>query len=110
MFKTLHTTCILLAILFNPPLFAAEMQHEDALMVNNTLTLHDLVEKALPHYPNSQLLAAKKRELEARQIQAKSFLPGSAALVLRNQNDVLLTRNRMSFNHSISSNLLTSGI
>lgn len=93
MFKTLHTTCILLAILFNPPLFAAEMQHEDALMVNNTLTLHDLVEKALPHYPNSQLLAAKKRELEARQIQAKSFLPGSAALVLRNQNDVLLSRN-----------------
>ena len=93
MFKTRHTTCILLAILFNPPLFAAEMQHEDALMVNNTLTLHDLVEKALPHYPNSQLLAAKKRELEARQIQANSFLPGSASVILRNQNDVLLSRN-----------------
>ena len=93
MFKTLHTTCILLVILFNPPLFAAEMQHEDALMVNNTLTLHDLVEKTLPHYPNSQLLAAKKRELEARQIQANSFLPGSASVILRNQNDVLLSRN-----------------
>ena len=93
MFKTLHIACILLVILFNPSLFAAEMQHEDALMVNNTLTLHDLVEKALPYYPNSQLLAAKKRELEARQIQANSFLPGSAAVILRNQNDVLLSRN-----------------
>ena len=93
MFKTLHTACILLVILFNPPLFAVEMQHEDALMVNNKLTLHDLVEKALPNYPNSQLLTSKKRELEARQIQANSFLPGSAALILRNQNDVLLSRN-----------------
>lgn len=93
MFKTLHIMCILLIVLFNPSLFAAEIQHEDALMVNNALTLHDLVEKALPNYPNSKLLTAKKRELEARQIQANSFLPGSAAVILRNQNDVLLSRN-----------------
>ena len=93
MFKTLHIACISLVILFNPSLFAAEIQHEDALMENNTLTLHDLVEKALPHYPNSQLLAAKNRELEARQIQANSLLPGSATVILRNQNDLLLSRN-----------------
>lgn len=94
MFKPLHVICMLLVILFNTSgSFAAEMQHEDVLIVNSTLTLHELVEKALPNYPNSQLLTAKKRELEARQTQAKSFLPGSAAVILRNQNDVLLSRN-----------------
>jgi outer membrane protein, heavy metal efflux system len=62
------------------------------LIVNDTLTLHDLVEKSLPHYPNSQLLTAKKLALEAHQIQANSLLPGSAALILRNQNDQLLSR------------------
>ena len=95
MFKPLHIACILLVtIVINPPfLFAEEIQHEDALTINNTLTLHDLVEKALPNYPNSTLLAAKKLELQAHQIQANSLLPGSAALILRNQNDQLLSRN-----------------
>ncbi len=95
MFKPLHIVCILLVIVvFNISFsFATEVQHEDALMINNTLTLHDLVEKALPNYPSSQLLAAKKLVLEAHQIQANSLLPGSAALILRNQNDQLLSRN-----------------
>ena len=94
MFKPLHTACILLVLVFNTVFsFAAEVQHEDALVINHTLTLHDLVEKALPNYPNSQLLAAKKRVLAAHQIQANSLLPGSAALILRNQNDQLLSRN-----------------
>lgn len=95
MFKPLHIACTLLVIVvFNSSFsFAEEIQHEDELIINNTLTLHDLVEKALPNYPNSTLLAAKKLTLEARQIQAKSLLPGSAALILRNQNDQLLSRN-----------------
>ncbi len=95
MFKPLHIVCILLFIVvFNISLsFATEVQHEDALIINNTLTLHDLVEKALPNYPSSQLLAAKKLALEAHQIQANSLLPGSVALILRNQNDQLLSRN-----------------
>jgi outer membrane protein TolC len=74
-------------------LYAETMQHEDALIVDKTLNLHDLVEKSLPNYPNSQLLSAKNLELEARQIQAKSLLPDAASLVLRNQNDRLLSRN-----------------
>ncbi len=95
MFKPLHIVCILLTVVvFNISFsFATEVQHEDELVVNNTLTLHDLVEKALPNYPSSQLLAAKKLVLEAHQIQANSLLPGSAALILRNQNDQLLSRN-----------------
>ncbi|MBC7755173.1 MAG: TolC family protein [Bdellovibrio sp.] len=94
MFKPLHVACILLVVFFNSSFsFAQEEQHEDALIVNNTLTLHDLVEKALPNYPNSTLLAAKKLALEAHQIQANSLLPGSASIILRNQNDQLLSRN-----------------
>jgi outer membrane protein, heavy metal efflux system len=95
MFKPLHIACILLVIfIFNTSSsLAAAMLHEDELIINSTLTLHDLLEKALPNYPNSQLLMAKKLALEARQTQAKSLLPGSAALILRNQNDQLLSRN-----------------
>jgi outer membrane protein, heavy metal efflux system len=92
MFKPLHSMCILL-FFYITLATAAEMQHEDDLTINNALTLHDLVEKSLPNYPNSQLLAAKKLALEARQAQAKSLLPGSASIILRNQNDVLLSRN-----------------
>jgi outer membrane protein, heavy metal efflux system len=95
MLKPLHIACTLLVIVvFNSSFsFAEEIQHEDELIINSTLTLHDLVEKSLPNYPNSQLLMAKKLALEARQTQAKSLLPGSAALILRNQNDQLLSRN-----------------
>ena len=95
MFKPLHMMCILLlTFMINTPfVLADDMQHEDELMISNTLTLHDLVEKALPNYPNSQLLAAKKLQLQARQTQAKSLLPGSVAIILRNQNDQLLSRN-----------------
>lgn len=100
MFKPLHFTCISFVIVvfntsfsFSAEALSAQTPHEDKLVVDNTLTLHDLVEKALPNYPNSTLLAAKKLALEAHQIQANSLLPGSAALVLRNQNDQLLSRN-----------------
>ncbi len=93
MFKPLHRLCILAIIFYTTVSFSAEMQHEDELLLSNTLTLHDLVEKALPNYPNSQLLAAKKVELQARQTQANSLLPGSVAIILRNQNDQLLSRN-----------------
>ena len=93
MFKPLHIACILVVIFYTTLSLSAEMQHEDELTIDNAFTLHDLVEKALPHYPNSQLLAAKKLMLEARQTQANSLLPGSAALILRNQNDQLLSRN-----------------
>ena len=93
MFKPLHIACILVLIFYTTLSLSAEMQHEDELTIDNAFTLHDLVEKALPHYPNSQLLAAKKLMLEARQTQANSLLPGSAALILRNQNDQLLSRN-----------------
>ena len=93
MFKPLHITCILVVIFYTTLSLSAEMQHEDELTIVNAFTLHDLVEKSLPHYPNSQLLAAKKLMLEARQTQANSLLPGSAALILRNQNDQLLSRN-----------------
>lgn len=93
MFKPLHIACILVVIFYTTLSLSAEMQHEDELTIDHTFTLHDLVEKSLPHYPNSQLLAAKKLMLEARQTQANSLLPGSAALILRNQNDQLLSRN-----------------
>ena len=93
MFKPLHIACILVVIFYTTLSLSAEMQHEDELTIDNAFTLHDLVEKSLPHYPNSQLLAAKKLMLEARQTQANSLLPGSAALILRNQNDQLLSRN-----------------
>ena len=93
MFKPLHIACILVLIFYTTLSLSAEMQHEDELTIDNAFTLHDLVEKSLPHYPNSQLLAAKKLMLEARQTQANSLLPGSAALILRNQNDQLLSRN-----------------
>ena len=80
--------------IFNSALLhSEEMQHEDELTIDNALTLRGLLEQALPHYPNSQLLNAKKLELEARQTQAKSLLPGAAAVILRNQNDQLLSRN-----------------
>ncbi len=94
MFQLSHLKCVLLlAFIFTVPLVHAEnMPHNDELAVDNTLNLHSLVEKALPHYPNTQLLSAKKLELEARQIQAKSFLPSSSSLVLRNQNDQLTSR------------------
>ena len=93
MFKPLHIACILVLIFYTTLSLSAEMQHEYELTIDNAFTLHDLVEKSLPHYPNSQLLAAKKLMLEARQTQANSLLPGSAALILRNQNDQLLSRN-----------------
>lgn len=72
---------------------AEEMQHEDILRPDSTLTLHDVIEKSLPHYPSSQLLNAKKLELEARQIHARGFLPAAPSVMLRNQNDQLLSRN-----------------
>ncbi|CAN4268348.1 TolC Outer membrane protein [Methylophilaceae bacterium] len=95
MFKPPYFVWILFAIfIFNSGILHAEtIPHEDRLTVDNSLTLHSLIEQALPHYPSSQLLNAKKIELEARQIQAKSLLPGAAAVILRNQNDRLLSRN-----------------
>ncbi len=70
---------------------AEEMPHEDTLTIDNTLTLSQLVEKSLPHYPNSQLLAAKKQELDALTTYAKGFLPAAPSVMLRNQNDRLLS-------------------
>ncbi len=95
MFKPPYFVWVLSALfIFNSRLLQAEtMQHEDRLTVDNSLTLHSLIEQALPHYPSSQLLSAKKQALEAHQIQANSLLPGSAAIILRNQNDQLLSRN-----------------
>ena len=85
---------LFLSCLFNSALSRAEeMQHEDTLTLDSTLTLHNLVEKSLPNYPNSQLLNAKKLELEARQIHAKGLLPAAPSMMLRNQNDQLLSRN-----------------
>ena len=85
---------LFLSFVFHSALSCAEeMQHEDILTSDSTLTLHDLVEKSLPNYPNSQLLNAKKQELEARQIHAKGLLPAAPSIMLRNQNDQLLSRN-----------------
>ncbi len=94
MFKPPYFVWALSAVfIFNSGLLHAEtMQHEDRLTVDNSLSLHSLIEQALPHYPSSQLLNAKKQAFEAHQIQANSLLPGSAALILRNQNDQLLSR------------------
>ncbi|MBC7697223.1 MAG: TolC family protein [Bacteroidia bacterium] len=94
MFQPSHFKCVLLLafIITSPLLHAENKSHDDELAIDSTLTLRRLVEKALPHYPNTQLLNAKKLELEARQIQAKSFLPSASSLVLRNQNDQLTSR------------------
>jgi cobalt-zinc-cadmium efflux system outer membrane protein len=88
----LRVFCCLL-IINTQSLLAETLPHEDILLIDHTLTLHDLLEKSLPHYPNSQLLTAKKLELEARNIQAKSLLPSASSVVLRNQNDRLTSRN-----------------
>ncbi len=85
---------LFLSFVFHSALSCAEeMQHEDILTSDSTLSLHDLVEKSLPNYPNSQLLNAKKLELEARQIHAKGLLPAAPSIMLRNQNDQLLSSN-----------------
>lgn len=82
---------LLLLTLYSYIVRADEVPHEDVLTVDSQLTLKDLVEKALPHYPSSQLLAAKKLEIEARQTQAKGFLPAAPSLMLRHQNDKILS-------------------
>ena len=94
MFQPSHFKCVLLlSFIFTSPLLHAENKpHDDELAIDSTLTLHSLIEKSLPHYPNTQLLNAKKLELEARQIQAKNFLPSTSSLVLRNQNNQLTSR------------------
>ena len=71
--------------------YAESLPHEDALSVDSTLTLSHLIEKSLPNYPNSQLLAAKKLEIDALKMHAKGLLPGAPSLMLRNQNDRLLS-------------------
>jgi hypothetical protein len=55
MFKPLHMACVSVFIFaFNASFSLAQdsvrngMPHEDKLIVNNTLTLHQLIESALP--------------------------------------------------------------
>lgn len=89
---------------------AEEVPHEDVLTTDRHLTLKELVDKALPHYPNSQLLAAKRLEVEARQTQAKSFLPAAPSLMLRNQNDRLLShRGEMEWEAGVTLPIWLSG-
>lgn len=89
---------------------AEEAPHEDVLTVDNRLTLKDLVEKALPHYPTSQLFAAKRLEIEARQTHAKGFLPNAPSLMLRNQNDKILSnRGEMEWEAGIELPIWLSG-
>ncbi|MEY4729909.1 MAG: hypothetical protein RL020_1067 [Pseudomonadota bacterium] len=71
---------------------AENAEHADELIADDALSLRGLVEKSLLYYPNYQLLAAKKIELDARRIQAKGILPSAPSVMLRNQNDRLLSR------------------
>lgn len=70
---------------------ADEAPHDDALLVDSTLTLSQLIEQSLPHYPSSQLLDAKALELQALKTHAKGILPSAPSLMLRNQNDRLMS-------------------
>jgi len=93
MFNSPRLLCvwIVLIALNTSSLHAEELTHEDALSIDNTLTLSHLIDQSLPHYPSSQLLAAKVLELDALKTHAKGILPSAPSLMLRNQNDRLLS-------------------
>lgn len=93
MFKPPYLVWVLFCYFtFNSALsHAEEIQHLDLLTTDNALTLQRVIDKALPKYPNSQLLKAKELQIGARQTLAKGFLPSSPSLTLRNQNDRLLS-------------------
>ncbi len=101
----------LLSLIFHSLAVRAEdAPHEDILTTDSQFTLKDIVDKALPHYPNSQLLAAKKLEIEARQTHAKGFLPAAPSLLLRNQNDKLLSnRGEMEWEAGVALPIWLSG-
>lgn len=106
----LFWSLLILLLLQGLSAHAEETVHEDMLSVDSHLTLKDVVEKALPHYPNSQLLAAKKLEIAARLTHAKSFLPNSPSLMLRHQNDKLLSsRGEMEWEAGIELPIWLSG-
>ena len=72
--------------IFSAPANAVD-GHDDDLLINQTLSLRDLVEKTITKYPDSALLQAKQLEIDARSKHAKGMLPNAPAVGFRNQND-----------------------
>ena len=84
---------LLSMLIFHLPALAEQDEHDHDLQVNPQLTLHDLVEKTITRYPDSNLLIAKQIEIEARSKRANGILPSAPAIGLLNRNDTM-TSNR----------------
>lgn len=65
---------------------SAEIEH---LQPNANLKLSDVLEKTLKHSPLQQVLNARAISVEAKQIHAAGMLPGTTAISLRHQNDLI---------------------
>lgn len=70
------------------PLWAMAGEN-DALTPSPTLTLHDVLQKALERNPQRHVLQAMDGEVQARYIHARGMLPTAPAVSVRHLNDTI---------------------
>jgi len=70
----------------------AEPEHDDAIIVDASVSVRQILQSTVQRYPDFQMLLAKKMEIEARAKYADSFFPRAPAIGLSNQNDALTSR------------------
>lgn len=63
--------------------------HEDEISFNQRLSLSDVLSKTYERNPQQHILSAMAGIAQAREIQAKGFLPAAPAMLFRHQNDTV---------------------
>ncbi len=63
--------------------------HEDVLVTNSSLSLHDVLQKTVERQPQRLSLQSKTFNVQAKEAMAKSLLPHAPAISLYHQNDTI---------------------
>ncbi len=73
------------------PTLAADSDHVDALLVNPTLQLHDVLEKTIARNPMQASMQSREKMVTAKALIANAILPSTPAMIVAHQNDQLTT-------------------
>lgn len=70
----------------------AEVNHQDSVVNNPQLSLHDVLLQVVAIHPQQALLAAHQQMVQARNTMANSWLPLAPSVGFSHQNDALLSQ------------------
>ena len=91
------TACALYALLTQAPLAQAERlaqteaDHQDTVLVNPRLHLHEVLQNVVALHPQQALLAAHQQMVQARRTLAGSWIPQAPSVGFSHQNDALMS-------------------